>query len=161
MKVSATDTPITTIVSEHLEEAAWLCSQRAYLVSVPHVNLKYLGRQDERLDAHLDGVAVSGDFGTQQMITALESPKRGSIFVATVRSIDNSDFGLVRRLFALAKSLPEAEAELISAFGWVSGKTLKGIAGELLNHADPFCKCVALAAYAKHRVDPGDRKSVV
>jgi uncharacterized protein (TIGR02270 family) len=119
------------------------------------VKLLHLGRLDERLAAHLDGVSVAGDFGARLADAALESPGTGEVFVATVGAIQAGNPAGLDRLFSLVEAVPDAQKGLTSAFGWVSAETLKGTASALLHHAVPFRKCVGIAACAMHRVDPG------
>ena len=61
---------IPTIVSQHVEDAASLRAVRSVLVRAPHVELLQLGRADERLHAHLDGLAIAGDDGYRLAQTA-------------------------------------------------------------------------------------------
>ena len=147
--------PIPVVVSQHVEDAAALRSTRTHLVSAPHVKLLHLGRLDERLAAHLDGVAVAGDFGAGLANAALESPGSGQAFVAAVGAILAGDSAGLDKLFSLAEAVPDAQKGLTSAFGWVSAETLKGIVSALLHAAAPFRKCVGIAACAMHGVDPG------
>jgi uncharacterized protein (TIGR02270 family) len=147
--------PIPTVVSQHVEEAAALRSTRTHLVSAPHVDRVHLGRWDERLAAHLDGVAVAGDLGAELADAALESPGTGEMFVATVGAMQAGNSERLDRLFSIAEAAPGAQAGLISAFGWVSAPSLKGIVSELLRADAPFRKRLGIAACALHRVDPG------
>ena len=55
---------IPTVVFQHLEDATALRSVRAVLVRAPHVKLLHLGRTDERLAAHLDGLSINIDTRT-------------------------------------------------------------------------------------------------
>ena len=147
--------PIPVVVSQHVEDAAALRSTRTHLVSAPHVKLLHLGRLDERLAAHLDGVAVAGDFGARLADTALESSGIGELFVATVGAIQDGQSARLDKLLSLAEALPDAQAGLISAFGWVSADALKGIVSALLHAPSSFRQRVGIAACAMHRVDPG------
>ena len=147
--------PIPVVVSQHVEDAAALRSTRTHLVSAPHVKLLHLGRLDERLAAHLDGVSVAGDFGARLAAAALESPGTGQVFVATVGTIQSGQADGLDKLFSLIEAVPDARKGFTSAFGWVSKDTLKGTASALLNAAAPFRKLVGITACALHRVDPG------
>jgi uncharacterized protein (TIGR02270 family) len=151
---SVARSPIPVVVSQHVEDAAALRSTRTHLVSAPHVKLLHLGRLDERLAAHLDGVAVAGDFGAQLAAAALESPGTGQVFVATVRAIQTGQAAGLDKLFSLVEAVPDAQKGLTSAFGWVSAETLQGTGSALLNAAAPFRKRVGITACALHRVDP-------
>lgn len=147
--------PITNVIFQHISDAVSLRSTRTYLVSAPHVELLHLCRADERLAAHLDGVAVAGAFGTQMARAELESPDRGEVFLATIRALEERSTEHLQNLIALAAALPAALAGLTSAFGWISAPILKGIVSELLADPDPFHQRIGIAACNLHRVDPG------
>ena len=129
---TVTRPPIPTVVFQHVEDAAALRSTRSHLVSAPHVKLLHLGRLDERLAAHLDGVAVAGDFGAQLAERALESPGTDAVFVATFATIQAGQAAGLDKLLSLIEALPDAQKGLISAFGWASPETLKGTGAALI-----------------------------
>lgn len=147
--------PVPIVVQQHADEAAALRNTRSYLVAAPHVRLDRLGRLDDRLAAHLDGLAIAGDYGGRLARAALATPGVGEAFVATVRAIEDRDAAGLERLLALAEALPEARRGLVSAFGWVSAPSLRGISKALLESFNPFSRQVGLAACAMHQVDPG------
>jgi hypothetical protein len=64
---------------------------RSILVSAPHVKVHQVCRLDDRLAAHMDGLAASGEYGSKLAATALERPGRGEAFSAALRSIENRD----------------------------------------------------------------------
>ncbi len=154
METTLARNPVPVIVQQHVEDAAILRGIRLVLVRAPHVKLHQLGRLDERLAAHLDGVAVSGEFGAGLAEAALESPSAGAVFVCAVRAIEDKDLRKLEQVFAVAEALPEVEACLISAFGWVSSQFLQGTVSQLLGSRSPFRRRVGLAACALHRVQP-------
>ena len=147
--------PIPLVVQQHVEEAAILRNIRAVLVRAPHVKLHHLGRLDDRLAAHLDGLAVAGEFGRRLCESALANPGVGEVFAATVRAIEDKDSERLDKLLIVAEAVPESQRGLISAFGWISAGRLKGIVSAQLASSDRFRKCVGLAACSLHRADPG------
>jgi uncharacterized protein (TIGR02270 family) len=128
---------------------------RSVLVRAPHVRLLHLGRLDERIAAHLDGITVAGQYGLGLAHRGLERPGAGEVFVATVRAIEDQDVERLDKLLAIAEALPASEAGLLSAFGWTSAAALRGVAKPLLESAQPWRREVGLAACAMHAVDPG------
>ncbi len=128
---------------------------RAVLVRSPHVKVHHLARIDERIAAHLDGLAVAGEFGATRCRAALETPGTGEVFAAAVGAIASKDPARLDRLFALAAALPDARRGLLSAFGWVSAHDLQGIVVELLAAAEPMRREVGIASCIMHRIDPG------
>jgi uncharacterized protein (TIGR02270 family) len=140
---------------QHVEEAAHLRHVRSVLVRAPHVRLLQLGRLDERIAAHLDGIRVAGGYGIGLAHRALERPRVGEVFVATLRAIEDHDTERLDKLVAIAEALPSGGAGLLSAFGWASAAALQGIAKPLLEAAQPWRREVFLAACGMHAVDPG------
>lgn len=150
-----TGAPIPGVVIQHVEEAAHLRHLRAILVRAPQVRLRELARLDERIEAHLDGLAVAGALGTEFAYRALQRAGTGEVFVATVRAIEDRDEHRLDKLLAVTETLPAARAGLLSAFGWVSAAQLQGLIWPLLEAASPWRREVALTACAMHSVNPG------
>jgi uncharacterized protein (TIGR02270 family) len=142
-------------VQQHAEDSAILRNTRSVLVRAPHVKLHHLARLDERIAAHLDGLAIAGDFGASLCDSALETPGAGEVFAAAVGAITRKDRGRVDKLFALADADAQARRGLISAFGWVSAYDLQGTVAELLAAEEPIRREVGIAACIMHRIDPG------
>lgn len=147
--------PIATVVQQHAEESAILRNMRSVLVGAPHVKLHHLRRLDDRLAAHLDGLAVAGEFGWKQCEGALENPGVGELFAATVRAIEDKNSAGLEKLLALVEAVPESQPGLISAFGWVSTQFLQGTTKNLLASGSGFQRQVGIATCAMHRLDPG------
>jgi len=148
--------PNPVVLGQHAEDAAVLRNTRSYLVRAPHVRLHLLRRLDERLAAHLDGLDVAGDHGSAVARAALETPGAGQVFTATVVAIERRDAAWLDKVLALAQALPEAQPGAVSAFGWVSAASLRGITRALLDSPGSFRRMLGLAACAMHQVDPGD-----
>ena len=128
---------------------------RSVLVRAPHVRLRHLRRLDDRIAAHLDGVAVAGAYGASVCQAALERAGAGEVFACAVRALEDHDDAALERLFAIAALLPDAKRGLLSAFGWVSAPVLQGVVRALLASPMPLRREVAIAACRLHRVDPG------
>ncbi len=150
-----THRPIPTVVQQHLEDAAALRSTRSVLVRAPHIKPHLLRRLDDRLAAHLDGLAVAGEFGRRLCLAGLETVSRGSVFTAAVGAIEARDAAQLDKLMAIAEAEPSARAGLVSAFGWVSASALRGVTQALLESPNGFRRDIGLAACAMHQVDPG------
>jgi uncharacterized protein (TIGR02270 family) len=132
-----------------------LWSQRASLVRAPTVKLRHLKRWDDRLAAHLDGVAMAGQHARPLLQAALESPTPGTMFAATASALEARDLDRIHELIALAESVPGAQSGLRASLGWMDRKSLRGLVPRLLKSAVPFQRALGVAASAMHRVDPG------
>lgn len=146
---------IHVVVSQHAEESTHLRHVRSVLLRSPHAQLHRLQRLDDRIAAHLDGIAVAGDFGLKLCLEALETPSAGAVFALAVRALELKDAALLQRLFAIVVAESAAEGGLLSAFGWVPAQALQGVIRDLLRSGDAAQRAAGLAACVMHRVDPG------
>jgi uncharacterized protein (TIGR02270 family) len=152
----ATSRPhILPVVQQHAEESAVLRNVRSVLVAAPHIKLWHLRRLDDRIAAHLDGLAVAGEFGWTLCEAALENPGVGEVFAASVRVIEDKNSHGLDKLLALVEAVPESQPGLLSAFGWVSAQFLQGTIKDLLISSNPFQRQVGIATCAMHQVDTG------
>jgi uncharacterized protein (TIGR02270 family) len=140
------------VVSIHAQEAASLCETRVALLQLPHGDLRGLARLDERLAAHLDGLAVAGSHAQAPLDAMLAEPSTGVAFTAAIRSIEEEES--LERFWALGVNALALQG-VTAAFGWVERRNLQGIVRDLLKSADPARRLTGLSACAMHRVDPG------
>ena len=146
---------VSVVVQQHVEESAMLRHVRSVLVRAPHVGLLHLGRLDERIAAHLDGLAVAGEYGSKLCLAALERPGCGEVFALAVRALESRDDALMQHALALVPALPTAARGVASALGWVSTADLQGVVRTLLASAEPARRALGFAACRMHQVDPG------
>lgn len=146
---------IKEIVADHADEAPFLWSLRADAVSAPHYDLDDLAQLDNRVDAHLDGLRVAGDFGWDMAAAQLELLEPGAVFATGVLALESKDSDRLARVIATAEAAPETVAGLVSALGWVGPANLAGTGKMLLDGETPFLRRLGIAACAVHRVDPG------
>jgi uncharacterized protein (TIGR02270 family) len=146
---------VPVVLAQHAEEAAMLRHVRTQLVRGPHAGLLQLGRLDERIAAHLDGLQVAGEAGLALCKAALERPGAGEVFALAWLSLALRDRGAWQQVLALAPALPEAWKGLSSALGWVSATHLQGVVRELLVSPDKAHQALGITACRLHRVDPG------
>lgn len=148
-------TAVRIVLEQHVGDAAALYSARTGLTGAPHVRLRHLLRFDERLAAHLDGLAEAGEQAWPVCEAALETSPAGAVFTAVVRALSDRRADRLSRLLALSATFPAAARELLSAFGWLEAEALRGVVAELLDSPDAAARLTGIAACAMHRVDPG------
>jgi uncharacterized protein (TIGR02270 family) len=153
--IYATQTCVSNVIKQHVEDTAVLRATRTFLVTAPHVKLHLLRRLDDRLAAHLDGLAIAGDYGSKLAVTALERPSRGNVFAATVRAIEDRNVLSLDKLMAISEAVPESQSGLISAFGWVSANDLRGITKAFLESTSSLRRQIGIAACRLHQANPG------
>jgi uncharacterized protein (TIGR02270 family) len=143
------------VVEQHAEEAAFLWTTRDRAVGSPNYSLKELAALDERVEAHLDGLRVAGQFGWELCELALDKEEPGRVFAAAALAFGSGDAGRIHRVLEKGCLAPELERELISALGWLQFSMVKGHIQELFGSEHPEIRRIGIAASAAHRRDPG------
>lgn len=145
---------INHIIDQHAEEAAFLWLLRNDAVNEPHYDLQDLANLDERVEAHIDGLRIAGDYGWEICERNLKIKEAGEVFAAAVLALEGNSSERLQTVYRVVESEPETVKGLISALGWVEPGELAGKVSGLLASADPLWRRVGIAACAIHRVDP-------
>ncbi len=146
---------IPHIIDQHAEEAAILWLQRDSAVHEPHYSLKDLANLDDRVEAHIDGLRIAGDYGWDICEKNLEFKEAGEVFAAAVLALEGNSAERLQTVYRVVESEPETARGMISALGWVKPAHLGGKVSGLFESKDPLWRRIGLAACAIHRVDPG------
>lgn len=148
--------PIASVVLQHAEETAGLRIQRAAMVRSPHLGLMDLHELDERLAAHLDGLALAREFGTECcMGQALDETATDTVFAAVGHAVGLRDEVALNRLFDSASDSSAALRGIVSGMAWMPARHMKGIVHSLLTSDDALRRLIGLTACRLHGVDPG------
>lgn len=146
------------ILEQHAEDAAILWLQRDRAVDAPHFNRLLLGRLEERLEAHLDGLRVAGPAGWETARAALEAYREpGEVFAAAVLALESRAAERIEAALAAAEAGPATTRAFVSALGWVGAPHLRGTVAGLLADPRPWRRMLGVAACSVHRVDPRGR----
>lgn len=146
---------IPHIIDQHAEEAAFLWLLRDRAVSAPHYKLKDLAKLDGRVEAHIDGLRIAGDYGWEAAQYNLAAMEPGEIFAAGVLALEGNSVERLNMLYQTIEAAPETARGFISALGWVEPSNLRGKVNGLLVSGNPLWRRVGMAACAVHRTDPG------
>ncbi len=146
---------IPHIIDQHAEEAAFLWLLRHNAVYAPHYNLKDLAKLDGRVEAHIDGLRIAGDYGWKACCHNLEFKECGEVFTAAILALEGNHIDRINKVYQVAEEARETLTGLVSAFGWVEPHHLQGKVNGLLVSNNPLWRQVGIAACAIHRVVPG------
>lgn len=148
---------IPIILAQHIEDAAVLWERRRRAVNAPHYNTMYLGRLDEQLEAHLDGLRIAGTAGWDEAVAAVEDiGGGGEMFTAAHLAFGHHDTSLIPAAIEVIKSDPATFiGPAASGIGWLHGSQLSGKVSPLLGSSSPISRALGVTACAVHRVDPG------
>jgi len=146
---------IHAIVEQHTDDAGSLHHTRSLLLSSPAATLEDLAHFDERIEAHIDGLAVAGAAGWTSARRRLGDGDFQAEFAACVLAIESRDPGRLEHCFAVAEAVPQTQAVMLAAFNWVSSRFLQGTVAALINHAAPIRRTMGLLVCGTRGVDPG------
>jgi uncharacterized protein (TIGR02270 family) len=145
---------ITDIVSQHVEEAAFLWLLRCNAIRQPHYALKDLAKLDERVEAHLDGLRVAGEPGWELCKAALGNEESGEVFAASVMAFESDIETRIQVVLDVVTAKPELIDGIVSAMGWVTVEQASPKIQRFLSSQVHLHRQIGLAGCAVHRVDP-------
>jgi uncharacterized protein (TIGR02270 family) len=148
------DGVIPSVVEAHLTEAAFLWSQRDRAVRAPHARLRQLVALDDRLEAHLDGLRISGEFGWGLCRQGLEEGGPGEVFAAAVLTLETGSAERLGLLLEKGPTAPPRARAVVSALGWLPYERVMGVIAQLVAPGPVPLRYVGIAAAAAHRRSP-------
>jgi uncharacterized protein (TIGR02270 family) len=149
---------IEPIVEQHAEDAAFLWLQRDRMGNAPDSHLKDLRRLDDRLEAHIDGLRIAGEWGWHVAENAFDQYQEpGETFVAAVLAFESLSENRIGYVLNLAEASSELFRATVSALGWMAPHRLRGTVRSLLDDPRPSRRLLGLAAYSVRRMDPAAR----
>jgi uncharacterized protein (TIGR02270 family) len=141
---------IPDVIEEHAEEAAFLWQQREAAIRAPDYDLSDIVDADERLEAHLDGLRIGGK-SSFEISKELGWDLPGEYFTAMTIAIRLANSDYVSQVLDAAEGDEEAIRGIVSSFGWVSPRKLRGLVKVLLQSESSFRKLIGIGACAIHR----------
>jgi uncharacterized protein (TIGR02270 family) len=146
---------IPEIVTQQAEEAAFLWLLRDAAVGQPHYALADVAKLDGRVEAHLDGLRISGDEGYAILKKQLQDhTEAGEIFAAAVLAFESGKDDRIQEVFKLGTKSVQVSRGLVSAIGWLPYERAEKIIQRLLAAEAPALRRVGIAGSAVHRQHP-------
>lgn len=150
---------IPQTVLQHAEEASFLAVLRDYALRAPHYDLDHLGKLDNRLDAHLDGLRIAAPGGLKTLLTQLGPHAIGEMFASVVLAFEAGNAEVLSRLSdhlrSAMESAVETERGYLMALGWLDWEWVSPWIDRMLASPEPLFRRLGLAACGMHRHDPG------
>ncbi len=146
---------VSSLISQHAEEAAFNWLLRDAAVREPHYSLKDLAKLDQRVEAHLDGLRIAGDEGWEICKQELKWEEAGEVFTAAYLAFESDDALRIHEVLEIGNAEPELCRGVISALGWLLFEQCAKYASQFLIAEVASLRYIGLAAHAIHRQDPG------
>jgi uncharacterized protein (TIGR02270 family) len=146
---------IPVVIEQHAEEAAFHWLLRDAAVCAPHYSLDDLAKLDNRLDAHIDGLRMAGDAGWELCQEQLGWEEAGEVFVSAVLAFESGHEARIQAVLEVGCASRELSRGLVSALGWLPYQQAKTSIQQLFTDESSDLRRIGIAAYAVHRLDPG------
>jgi len=145
---------IEGIVDLHYDEAAYLWSQRDAATTATNYTLSDLAFLDERLEAHIDGLRVAGDYGWGLCEAGLDPKDPGSVFVASVIAFESGDKERIDLVVGASGDSYAAFRAAVSGLGWMKVQRFNAmILGMVSAKSRPYRR-IGIAACGVRRINP-------
>lgn len=146
---------LPVVLDLHGEEAAFLAILRDYALRAPHYDLDDLGKLEERIDAHLDGLRIAGPAGLESLLAQLGPHAVGEMFASVVLAFEAANAKVLSRLSEHLRGAVETERGYLMALGWLDWERLSPWIERMLAAPEPLFRRLGLAACGMHRRDLG------
>lgn len=146
---------LPVILDLHVEEAGFLALLRDYALRAPHYDLDELGKLDERIEAHIDGLRIAGPRGLETLLAQLGPNAIGEMFASVVLAFEAANAKVLSRLSEHLRSALETERGYLMALGWLDWERVAPWIERMLASPEPLFRRLGLAACGMHRHDPG------
>lgn len=153
--MSAVKTPvIEEIVDLHFDEAAFLWAQRDSAARATNYYLPDLAFLDERVEAHIDGLRVAGDFGWELCEAGLDAEDPGTLFTAAVIAFESGDRERMDLVVGESTQSREAFRAVVSGLGWMEKKKFNASITGLVGDKQRPYRRLGIAACGIRRINP-------
>lgn len=143
------------MIEQHAEEACFLILLHDHAVRAPHYDLDDLGKLDERIDAHLDGLRIAGSTSLEILLTQLGPHTVGEMFACVLLAFEAANAKVLSRLSEHLRSATETERGYLMALGWLDWERISPWIERMLASPEPLFHRLGLAACGMHRQNPG------
>ncbi|QJI29071.1 TIGR02270 family protein [Pseudomonas sp. ADAK18] len=146
---------LPVVLDLHAEEASFLAILRDYALRAPHYDLDDLGKLEDRIDAHLDGLRIAGPAGLETLLAQLGPHTVGEIFASVVLAFEAHNTNGLSQLSEHVRNAVETERGYLMALGWLDWEWVAPWIDRMLASPKPLFRRLGLAACGMHRHDPG------
>lgn len=135
---------LPVVLDLHAEEASFLAILRDYALRAPHYDLDDLGKLEDRIDAHLDGLRIAGPAGLETLLAQLGPHTVGEIFASVVLAFEAHNTNGLSQLSEHVRNAVETERGYLMALGWLDWEWVAPWIDRMLASPSPCSAASAL-----------------
>jgi uncharacterized protein (TIGR02270 family) len=145
---------IEDIVEQHFEEASFLWSQRDAATTATNYTLSDLAFLDERVEAHVDGLRVAGEYGWELCEAGLDPDEPGTLFTASIIAFESGDKERIELVVGASGESRTAFRAVVSGLGWMDRKRFNSLIMGLVSAKSRRYRRLGIAACGIRRINP-------
>ncbi|MDH5216137.1 MAG: TIGR02270 family protein [Gammaproteobacteria bacterium] len=139
------------ITQQYAEETAFLWLSRNSAQKALNYNAVDLSELENRLDANLEGLMLSGEAGWHICRENLDFEESGEVFAAATFAIENRDLEKLNQVFVVAAEYTELLDAIVDAFVWFPFEKVASVLESFLTHVSFAHRYVGISALTAHR----------
>jgi uncharacterized protein (TIGR02270 family) len=151
---SAKNTIIKDIVDQHFEEASFLWSQRDAAVTASNYTLEDLVFLDERVEAHIDGLRVAGDYAWDLCEAGMDPEDPGTVFTASVIAFESGDAERIEQVVGTSNESHAVFRAAVSGLGWMNKERFNAMVVGMVSAKSRRYRRLGIAACGVRHVNP-------
>lgn len=145
---------IEEIVEQHFEEASFLWSQRDAAATATNYTLPDLTFLDERIEAHVDGLRVAGDYGWALCEAGLDPQDPGTVFTSSIIAFESGDKERIELIVGISNESRATFRAVASGLGWMNNQRFNSIIMGLVSAKSRRYRRLGIAACGIRRINP-------
>lgn len=144
------------LLEQHVNEAAYLWSQRDFAVDQVMQPAAFIRKQELRIQRHLQGLLVSPAHSWDVAVQAASEIEAGGLFVLAYLAFHQGDARKIEQVLALAQQNPASFNGLASALGWLGDAKVHPFLQPWITSESPWLRYLSLVVCSLRRLDPRD-----
>ncbi len=144
------------LLEQHVNEAAYLWSQRAYAINEVHQPHFFIRKLELRIARHLNGLMVAPGYSWDIARQAAQAGDSGELFVLAYLAFQSGDSHKIEEVLSLGQDHQSAFPGLASALGWLPDGKIRSFLPAWMTNDSTWLQHLSLVVCSLRRVDPRD-----
>ena len=144
------------LLEQHVNEAAYLWSQRTYAVNQVHQPRFFIRKLELRIARHLSGLLVAPDYSWDIALQATQDGDSGELFVLANLAFQAGEARKIDEVLAIGQDNPSSFPGLASALGWLPDNKVHSFLRLWMESDSAWLRHLSLVVCSVRRLDPRD-----
>lgn len=144
------------LLEQHVNEAAYLWSQRTYAVNQVHQPRFFIRKLEWRIARHLSGLLVAPDYSWDIARQAAQDGDSGELFVLANLAFQAGEPRKIDEVLALGQDNQSSFPGLASALGWLPDNKVHSFLRLWMESDNTWLRHLSLVVCSVRRLDPRD-----